>query len=186
MEFAQTNKSGKKAVQITTHGNVEWDAENFCSAEALVKDGKADQFRVVPLLEVDQPAFDPMTQTCYRDGCALVDGQWQYNWRVVALSPEQIAANLAEAQANTIALYEKSLDEHLDGIAQRHRFADRKALSLRAAYPNAWHDLAVAFGTWMDVCNVQAYNLLQEALAGQQSMPTLEDFIGDLPEFVAP
>ena len=186
MEYAQLNKDGKDAIQITSHGLIEWDDQNYCTAEALVKDGKADQFRVVPLIATDPPEIDPLTQSCVRDGCEKVKGKWQYKWRIDALSQEQIAANLAEIKANTIARYEKALDDHLDGVAQQHRFADRKALSLRAAYPNAWHDLAVAFGTWMDGCNVQAYTILQEVLAGRQAMPTLEDFIGDLPGFVAP
>ena len=106
MEYAQLNKDGKDAIQITSHGLIEWDDQNYCTAEALVKDGKAGQFRVVPLLEVDQPAFDPMTQSCVRDGCEKVKGKWQYKWRVDALSPEQVAAN---AEAARIASIPRSL-----------------------------------------------------------------------------
>ena len=95
MEYAQLNEAGTEAIQITTHGNVEWDENNFCPAEALVKDGKADQFRVVPLIVTEQPTFDPITQTVIRDGCEEVEGQWQYKWRIDDLSSEQIAENQA-------------------------------------------------------------------------------------------
>ena len=71
MEYAQLNEAGTDALQVTTHGDVEWDANNFCSAEALTKDGKAEQFRVVPLTVTEQPAFDAITQRCFRnDSCS--------------------------------------------------------------------------------------------------------------------
>lgn len=93
MEYAQLNEALTEATQITTHGNVEWDANNFCPADALTRDGKAEQFRVVPLTITEPPAYDSITQTVVRDGCGLVGGEWQYKWRIDALSAEQIAAN---------------------------------------------------------------------------------------------
>lgn len=95
MEYAQLNEAGTEAIQINTHGNVEWDANNFCSAEALTKDGKAEQFRVVPLAVTEAPTHDPITQSVMRDGCELAGGAWQYKWRIDDLSAEQIAANQA-------------------------------------------------------------------------------------------
>ena len=92
MEYAQLNESGTEALQVSTHGNVAWDANNFCSADALTRDGKADQFRVVPLTVTEPPSYDPLTQSVIRDGCELVDGAWQYKWRIDALSAEQIEA----------------------------------------------------------------------------------------------
>ena len=95
MEYAQLNEACTEAIQVTTHGNVEWDENNFCSAETLTRDGKADQFRVVPLIVTEPPTFNPFTHTVTRDGCELVDGQWQYKWRVASLDVETIAANQA-------------------------------------------------------------------------------------------
>lgn len=89
MEYAQLNQAGTEAIQITTHSPVEWDANNFCSAEALVKDGKAEQFRVVPLTETPPPTFDPATQRVIRDDCVKVDDNWLYKWRVETLSSDQ-------------------------------------------------------------------------------------------------
>lgn len=97
MEYAQISASGE-AIQITTHGNVEWDAENFCSAAALVRDGKAEQFRIVPLTVTEPPAVNALTHTAMRDGCELVDGEWRYKWRIDPLSEQQVAANYAAAR----------------------------------------------------------------------------------------
>ena len=93
MEYAQLNEAGSEAIQITTHGNVEWDANNYCTPAQLTRDGKADQFRVVPLTITEPPTYDPITQSVIRDGCEKVGNEWQYKWRIDDLSPEQIAAN---------------------------------------------------------------------------------------------
>lgn len=94
MEYAQLNEALTEAIQITTHGNVEWDANHYCSAAALIRDGKADQFRVVQLTVTEAPTIDPMTQAVMRDGCEQVEGEWRYKWRVDALTAEQIAAKI--------------------------------------------------------------------------------------------
>ena len=92
MEYAQLNVALNEAIQITTHGDIEWDTNNFCSAAALVKDGLAEQFRVVPLTVTEAPTIDPLTQTVFRDGLEQVDGKWRYKWRVKVLTAEQIEA----------------------------------------------------------------------------------------------
>lgn len=118
MEYAQLNEAGTEATQITTHGDVEWDANNYCSAEALVKDGKAAQFRVVPLTVTNEPPFDPLTQRCVRAGCEKVGDEWRYKWTVEALTAQEIAANQAAADK---ALYDSivtATQQRLDTFAQ--------------------------------------------------------------------
>lgn len=99
MQYAVLKSDGTYDYQVNTKGNVQWDANNFCTAEALVKDGKAAQFRVVELVQIDPPTFDPITEIAVRDGGEFVNGRWQYKWRVDTLSPEQAAAKLAAARA---------------------------------------------------------------------------------------
>jgi hypothetical protein len=99
MEYLQI-KNGE-ALQITTHGNVEWSANHFCPASALTPD-EAVMFDVHPLTVTEAPSIDPLTQSVARDGCELVDGTWQYKWRIDALSAEQIAINLNAAKASKI------------------------------------------------------------------------------------
>ena len=86
MQYAKLNPALTEAIQVNTSGNVQWDDNNFCTAEALVKDGKAEQFRVVELIETEAPAINPITHRVQRNGCELVEGQWQYRWEVTALS----------------------------------------------------------------------------------------------------
>lgn len=109
MEYAQLNEALTEAIQITTHGNVEWDANNFCSAAALVKDGLAEQFRVVPLTVTEAPTIDPLTQTVIRDGCEQVEGEWHYKWRVDALTAEQIEAKRVAAVPKVVTMRQARL-----------------------------------------------------------------------------
>jgi hypothetical protein len=109
MEYAQLNDARTEAIQVTTHGNVEWDGSNYCSAEALTRDGKADQFRVVPLTVTEPPSYDPLTQNAIRDGCEFVDGAWQYKWRIDALSAEQIAAAYAATIPQVVTMRQARL-----------------------------------------------------------------------------
>lgn len=99
MEYAQLNEALTEAIQINSHGNIVWDSRNLCSAGALTRDGKAAQFRVVPLTVTQPPDIDPMTQSVQRDGCEKVDGEWRYKWRVTDLSAEEIAAKAAAVEA---------------------------------------------------------------------------------------
>jgi len=92
-------------------------------------------------------------------------------------SPEQI-------QALMLAKYEQALDEHLDKAAQEDRWSNRFTFVARAGYPNRWQQEAIAFGVWMDSCNEHAYALLQKVAAGEVPMPSLEEFIDGLPEYV--
>lgn len=98
---------------------------------------------------------------------------------------------IAETPEQTIARYEAALDAHLDATARMHRYDNRFTFALRAAYPGPWHDDGVAFASWMDACNAQAYTLLQSVMAGEAEMPEIADFLAafqpfDLPEAVVP
>ena len=99
MEYAQLNEAGTEALQITTHGNVEWDANHFCPASALTPE-EAVMFRVVPLEVTEPPTIDPLTQSVIHDGCEKVDGKWRYRWRVDDLTAEQKAAKIKELADN--------------------------------------------------------------------------------------
>jgi hypothetical protein len=97
MQYAQLNENGTYEYQITSIDNIEWDANNFCTAAALVRDGKAEQFRIVELHETAAPEIDPITEAVIRDGGEFVEVRWQYKWRIDALTAEQIAQREVEA-----------------------------------------------------------------------------------------
>ena len=89
-------------------------------------------------------------------------------------------------QTEIIAQYEAALDAHLDSVAQQHRYQDRFSFALRAGFDGPYQAEGVAFAQWMDECNVQAFELLNDVVSGDAELPTLEDFIESLPEFVKP
>lgn len=173
MEYAQLNEALTEAIQITTHGNVEWDANNLCSAQALIRDGKADQFRVVPLLATEQPSFDPITQTVIRDGCEEVEGQWQYKWRIDDLEPEQIEANTTANALNIQASIIQSVQARLDTFAQT-KFYD--GILSACTYATSSIPKFALEGQYAvdarDTTWATATGILEAVLAGTRPVPT--------------
>lgn len=92
MKYIQINQQNE-FVRHLSNAVQHWDDNNYCTPEALVKDGKAEQFGVVEMVEVEQPAHNPMTQVIEEIDPALVEGVWAQQWQVVELSPEEIQAN---------------------------------------------------------------------------------------------
>ena len=89
-------------------------------------------------------------------------------------------------QAEIVAQYESALDAHIDSVAHQYRYQDRFSFATRAGYVGPYQSEAIAFAQWMDSCNVQAFALLESVIAGEIEMPSIEAFIGSLPEFVLP
>lgn len=188
MEYAQLNEAGTEALQITTHGNVEWDANNYCSAEALTKDGKAEQFRVVPLKIIEQPTYDAITQRCFRDGCEKVNGQWQYKWSVQLLSPEEVAANQAAADK---ALYDSivaATQDRLDTFAKDRGYDGILSACTYATSPSTnfategQYCVAQRDATW-----IKLIEILGEITFGTRPRPSgYADIEADLPPLVWP
>ena len=89
-------------------------------------------------------------------------------------------------QEQVIAQYESYLDSHLDNVAKQYRYKDRFSFATRAGYVGPYQSEGIAFAQWMDNCNVQSFALLSDVLAGNAELPTIEEFIGGLPEFVLP
>lgn len=188
MEYAQLTPDGLDAIQVTTHGNVEWDANNFCTAAQLTADGKADQFGVVPLAITEPPTYDPLTQTVVRDGCEVVDGAWQYKWRIDALTPEQIAANQAAAaqalQASIVASTQQRLDtffqtRNYDGILSACTYANSSIANFQA---EGQYAVDARDSTWATL-----YTIMGEVQAGTRPMPAgFADIEADLPVLAWP
>jgi hypothetical protein len=117
MEYAQLNEAGTEAIQVTTHGNVEWDSTHFCPAAALTPE-EATYFRVVPLAVTVPPAFDAVTQSVIRNGCEKVAELWRYKWDVIELYATQSAkdAAIAAALVSARAALLKKIDADTDAI----------------------------------------------------------------------
>jgi hypothetical protein len=173
MEYVQLNEALTDAIQVTTHGNVAWDANNYCSAEALIKDGKAEQFRVVPLTETPAPAYDAITQSCIRDGCEKVEGQWQYKWRIDDLSAEQIAANQSAATQMFINATVVATQARLDDFAKTRNY---DGILSAASYAVSSHPPFMTEGRYCadarDDTWGALYSLMAEVEAGTKPMPS--------------
>ena len=118
---------------------------------------------------------------------SLVEGQ-SSGKRIISNAdgfPELSDTN-ALTEEQIIAKYESALDSHLDNVAKQYRYQDRFSFAVRAGYVGPYQAEAVAFAQWMDQCNVQSFALLSDVLAGNSELPTIEEFIGGLPEFVLP
>ena len=127
------------------------------------------------------PTFDEVTQALI-SGVQRVGDSWVQVWDVRSLTAEQVAANRQSA----VSGLEAELDRYLDSVAQQYRFSDRTRIALRAAYPNKWRALAVAFGTWMDAVNALCEAAITDVLSGSRSLPTWEQLLSELPAFEAP
>lgn len=147
MKYAQINVDGTFDRELPD-GNIVFDDRNFCTAAALVHDGKAEQFRVVELLETAVPAINPAAEVVARDGAEKLDGQWQYKWTITTLSAPTIAANLAaaktakntqinswRAQANQTSFTHATKQIACDALSRSDIDAVAGSVSLSGAFP---------------------------------------------------
>lgn len=134
------------------------------------------------------PTYDPITQGVREVAPTLSSkGQYEQQWEVYALAPEQIAANQAAAQQALIDQYNAALDKHLDTTAQSKRYTDRFTCAIRAGFQGPYQAEGLAFGQWMDTCNQLAYQMLAEIEAGTRPMfASTDEFIAELPAMVWP
>lgn len=66
------------------------------SFPADVSDAIAADFNTFPIAEVAAPTYDPDTQTLVWVNPTYANGVWTQQWRVDALTPEEIAERLAQ------------------------------------------------------------------------------------------
>lgn len=118
-----------------------------------------------------------------------IDSNGVVSFKDEATESEINAANLYVSenisQLSDIAdIYEKALDEKLDSVAREYRYNNRFTFALRAGYPGPYQAEGIAFAQWMDNCNTQAFQLLEDVKNQIIPMPTVEEFLDSLPEFV--
>lgn len=111
MNYIQLNESFEYLRDITNKALIQWGPYHYCTVEALVADGYASLFKVVPVTPIAPPVFDSKTQRCERNGAVFVNGEWQYAWLVSALSENEIAeiAERDAIQARNVAKTQREL-----------------------------------------------------------------------------
>lgn len=81
-------------------------------------------------------------------------------------------------------VYTDALESHYDTVAREKNYDDRKTCALRAGIVGSpFQAEGQRFGAWMDTCNLQAYQILAQVKAGTRRLPSVQEFIAELPEF---
>lgn len=75
----------------------------------------------------------------------------------------------------------KTLNSHMDSVAQERRYDNRFTCSLRAGYEGPFKAEGLAFAAWMDACNLIAYGVISEVNRGEATAPTDSELIAMMP-----
>ena len=101
--YVQLNEHGEYLTKHSSQSLVAWDANNFCTPEALTQDGKAEQFRVYLLQPTNMPTHDPIVQSVRETTPVLTDkGHYEQQWEVYELDPAQVDENIVAAKAGLV------------------------------------------------------------------------------------
>jgi hypothetical protein len=136
---------------------------------------------------VPQPAYDYYTQVCREIAPELTDkGTWQQVWQVIDLTGEDLAAGLARKAADRLRDCESALETMLDAKARERTWKDCMSARTAAGYPSSFQAEGVAFVVWWDECWVMAHTILAEVQAGTRPIPTVEEFLAEMPNLILP
>lgn len=97
-----------------------------------------------------------------------------------------VPESISETPDQTIARYEAALDAHLDAVSHGCRYDNRVTFALRAGYPGPYQTEGIAFAQWMDACYVLSNAIKNAVLDGSAVMPSIAEFIGQMPTFNRP
>lgn len=88
----------------------------------------------------------------------------------------------AQERTSLMARFETAIQGHIDTIAQSRRYRDGFALAgyVASTVPQYAAE-ATAFVAWRDAVWLYAYGELDKALNGQREIPSVEDFMEELP-----
>lgn len=151
-----------------------------------------------------QPTFDAVIRIVREVAPELTSkGTWEQRWEVAprfaeytddqgvthTVAQQEAAATAADQAAKaaaTIAAFEAALTRHLDSTAQAKRYDNRITCALRAGFVGPFQAEGTAFAQWMDACNAAGYQLLADVQSGVRPVPTVDEFLGELPAMVWP
>jgi hypothetical protein len=188
MQYAQLNKDGSFSHIIMSSGDISWDDNNFCSVAALIKDGKADQFRIVEISEVEPPIFDRNTQQVTRGGVELVSEKWQYTWIVNDLTSEEIAAGIIEKNRKAQAELVDKTQTRLDTFARTRNY---ESILSACTYSTSTVPKFAAEGQYCvdvrDATWLKLYEILAEVESGiRETFNSYADIENELPDLIWP
>lgn len=89
--------------------------------------------------------------------------------------------NQEEVSGILIKKFVASMEAHFDSVANVKNYDTRYTCALRAGYSGPFQSEGQAFALWMDSCNAYGYQELQKIKDGTRSVPTVEEFLSELP-----
>lgn len=93
----------------------------------------------------------------------------------------------AAAQAVLIEAFRAAIQSHIDAAARGRSYDSGNSLAGYVTSTNeAWATEAQAFVAWRDAVWTYAYSELDKVTNGQRPVPTVEDFIAEMPAVVWP
>lgn len=88
----------------------------------------------------------------------------------------------AEALARTRQSFRDAIQAHVDAVARSRNYGDGNALASYATSTVAqWAAEAQAFVAWRDAIWLYAYSELAKVEAAERTIPSVDDFIAELP-----
>lgn len=188
MQYAILNEDGTYKTKIVTTGKIQWDENNFCTAAAIVKDGKAEQFNVVEFHETEPPTIDPMVEEVLFDGGEYVNERWQYKWKIEPYTEQQIATLAREKTLKQKSSLLDAVENRLTKFAQTRNYDSIMSActyatsSVQKYAEEGAYCLQAREATWAKI-----YEILAEIDAGTRQMPdSILDIREELPALTWP
>ena len=113
-------------------------------------------------------------------------GQWK---RVVELPPVGGVQQWGEepmTEAEITEAFIVALDSLYNARAKEKQYDNRITCAIRAGYAGPFQAEGIAFAQWMDACNAYGYQQLALVMTGQRAIPTLDEFLAELPVLTWP
>lgn len=100
------------------------------------------------------------------------------------IAPQSLVEQLqAEAAKKLITTYTQAMEAYMDAKAEEKGYDNRYTVSLRVNSPVEKFKLeGYAFMNWMDNCYALGYQILADVQNGTRPIPTVEEFLSELPE----
>jgi len=146
--------------------------------KAPVTDEELAQEGIYPILD-NPPEHDEATRQLVRNP--------PEEWRVTDYGVVVTYTAVGRPADDLKQRFSAAIQNMLDTAAQSRRYDSGTTI---ATYVNSsnpqWAAEAQAFVAWRDAVWVYAYSELDKVLAGEREMPTVPDFLAELPEVVWP
>ena len=147
-------------VQLDAEGNflrlipaglpIEWDENNYCTAFALEKDGKALEFKVFPYYSSAKPEYDAVTQGVRDVSPKLINGLWTEAREVCDLSPEEVSAKHAELVDEKRTALTTEYERRMQAIATGYPPSERESWPVQTSEAYALLADSTVSTPWID------------------------------------